>query len=147
MSHKSIKTIALALAVLLAIVPVALAQGTTGQSSPSTQRPGMSVPGTTSTPGTTPLQTGTMGMQDAISATVAEVDQQQNTVTLRMQGGEMVEFKVPQTLASSLQMGDSVQVTIRKADAQKSGMGGSMSPSSPSSPGGTTPQPRPRQTR
>jgi hypothetical protein len=145
MSHKSIKTIVLALAVSLAVVPFALAQGTTGQSSPSTQRPGMSSPGTTSTPGTMPSQAGTMGMQDAIPAIVAEVDQQQNTVTLRMRGGEMVEFKVPQTLASSLQTGDSVQVTIRKAEAQKPGMGGSMSPSSP---GGTTPQqPRPGQTR
>jgi hypothetical protein len=88
-----------------------------------------------------------MGMQDAISATVAEVDRQQSTVTLLMQGGEMVEFKVPQTMASGLQTGDSVQVTIRKSDAQKPGMGGSMSPPSPSSPGGTTTQPRPRQTR
>jgi hypothetical protein len=88
-----------------------------------------------------------MGMQDAIFATVAEVDRQQSIVTLRMQDGDMVEFKVPLTLVSGLQMGDSVQVTIRKADVQKPGMGGSMSPSSPSSPGGTTTQPRPGQTR
>jgi hypothetical protein len=54
---------------------------------------------------------------------------------------------VPQTMASGLQMGDSVQVTIRKADAHRPGMGGSMSPSSPSSPGGTTTPSQPGQRR
>ena len=143
MSHKFTKTIVFTLAVLLAVVPFALAQGTTGQTSPGSQRPGMSTPGTTS--GTSSSQSGMSGMQHAISATVAELDQKDNTVTLRMQDGEEVELKVPQTLASDLNKGDSVQVTIRKADK---GMGGTTSPSSPgvTSPGGTT-QPRPGQTR
>jgi hypothetical protein len=143
MSRQYIKTLVFALAVLLAMVPFALAQGTTGQTSPGTQRPGMSSPGTTY-PSSSSSQTGTMHMQEAIPATVTDVDQQENTVTLRMQDGETVELKVPQTLASGLQMGDSVQVTIRKADSHKPGMGGSTSPSSP---GGTTPPPRSGQTR
>jgi hypothetical protein len=133
MPHKFTKTFVFALAVLLAIVPFALAQGTTGQSGnrPSgTQQPGMSSPGTTSQ----------SGMLHTIPATVTDVDQKDRTVKLRMQDGETVELKVPQTLASELNEGDSVQVTIRKADK---GMGGTTSPSSP---GGTT-QPRPGQTR
>ena len=66
-------------------------------------------------------QTGTMGMHDSIPATVAEVDQQQKTVTLRMQSGESVELQVPQQLLSELNKGDSVQVSIRKADHSSGG--------------------------
>ena len=88
MPHKFTKTIVFALAVLLAVVPFALAQGTTGQTSPGSQRPGMSTPGTTT--GGSSSQSGMSGMH-AISATVAEVDQKDNTVTLRMQDGEEVE--------------------------------------------------------
>jgi hypothetical protein len=143
MHHKFTKTVVFVLAVLLAVVPFALAQGTTGQTSPGSQRPGMSSPGTT--PGTSSSQSGMSSMQHAIPATVTDVDQKDRTVKLRMQDGETVELKVPQTLASELNEGDSVQVTIRKADK---GMGGTTSPSYPggSSPGGTT-QPRPGQTR
>ena len=155
MPYRFTKTIVFALAVLLAVVPFALAQGTTGQSSDrpyGTQQPGMSSPGTGPTSGTMSSQSGMGGMQHVIPATVAEVDQKDNTVKLRMQDGETVELKVPQTLISDLNKGDSVQVTIRKADK---GMGGTTTPSSPgatspggttspSSPGGTT-QPRPGQ--
>jgi hypothetical protein len=148
MPHKFTKTVVFALAVLLAVVPFALAQGTTGSSPGGTQRPGMSSPGTT-TGGSSQSgmsgHSGMSGMMHAIPATVTDVDQKDRTVKLRMQDGETVELKVPQTLASELNEGDSVQVTIRKADK---GMGGATSPSSPggSSPGGTT-QPRPGQTR
>jgi hypothetical protein len=132
MSHKFTKTVVFALAVLLAVVPFALAQ--------QSDRPsGAQQPGTRVTPGAS-SQSGMSGMPHAIFATVTDVDQKDNTVTLRMQDGEKVELKVPQTLASDLTEGDSVQVTIRKADK---GMGGATSPSSP---GGTT-QPRPGQPR
>jgi hypothetical protein len=143
MSRTFIKTVVLSLSVLLTVAPFALAQGTTGQTSPGTQRPGMSSAGTKSSGGAS-SHIGTMGMHEAISATVAEVDQQNNSVTLRMQDGETIELKVPQTLASDLQMGDSVQVTIRKADTSKPGMGGTTTPPSP---GGTTTPPRSGQTR
>jgi hypothetical protein len=80
-----------------------------------------------------------MGMQDSINATVAEVDQQQKTVTLRMQSGESVELQVPQQLLSELNKGDSVQVSIRKASAPSGGS--SKQPLQPGAGSGTT---RPR---
>jgi hypothetical protein len=81
-----------------------------------------------------------MGAQDAIPATVADVDQQRNTVKLKMQSGETVELKVPERSLTTLQKGDSVQVSIRKANGSQPGMGGSMSPSRPdASTPGTSP--------
>jgi len=56
-----------------------------------------------------------MGAQDAIPATVTEVNHQKHTVKLHMQGGEMVELKVPDQSLASLSKGDSVQVSIHKA--------------------------------
>ena len=92
----------------------------------------------------TPSQTGTMGMQDSLTATVADVDQQQKTVTLKMQSGESVELQVPEQLLSKLNKGDSVQVSIRKA-AGAPGMGGSSrEPSQPSQPGAGSGTTRPR---
>jgi hypothetical protein len=70
---------------------------------------------------------GTMGAQDAIHATVDDVNHQKHTVKLRMQGGETVELKVPEQSLTSLSKGDSVQVSIHKAEGQ-SGM-----PSTPQS--------------
>ena len=140
MSHKFTKTVVFVLAVLLAVVPFALAQGTTGQSS---DRPsGAQQPGMRPTPGAS-SQSSVSGMPHVISATVKDVDQKDSTVKLQMQDGETVELKVPQTLVSDLNEGDSVQVTIRKTNDQKPGMGGSTSPSSPGSPT----QPRPGQPR
>jgi len=80
---------------------------------------------------------GAMGAQDAIHATVTDVNHQHNTVKLKMQGGETVELKVPETSLTNLNKGDSVQVSIRKADAQ-SGTGSSMSPSGSSSSGSSS---------
>jgi hypothetical protein len=80
-----------------------------------------------------------MGMSDSIHATVAEVDQQQKTVTLRMQSGESVELQVPQQLLSELNKGDSVQVSIRKANGPSSGS--SKQPLQPGAGSGTM-QPR-----
>ena len=119
MTSKLSKTIMFALAVVLVAVPLALAQadrpgssssgmgsGTTGSTSPSmstgTQSPSM----------------GTMGAQDAIHATVTDVDHQKHTVKLHMQSGETVELKVPEQSLTSLSKGDSVQVSIHKAAAQ-----------------------------
>src|SRR3989442_4966009 len=97
------KTIVFAIAVLVVAAPFALAQ-TSGQMGT----------GTTSTPSS---QMGTMST-DTIHATVADVNHQQNTLKLKMQGGETVEFKVPEQALTSLNKGDSVQVSIRKAEAQ-----------------------------
>jgi hypothetical protein len=72
-----------------------------------------------------------MGM-DTVNATVADVNHQQNTLKLRMQGGETVEFKVPQASLSNLNKGDSVQVSIRKAEGQ-SGTGAGTQQSRPES--------------
>jgi hypothetical protein len=78
-------------------------------------------------------------MHDSITATVSDVDQQQRTVKLRMQNGESVELQVPQQLLSELNKGDSVQVSIRKADSSSSGS--SRQPAQPGAGSGTT---RPR---
>ena len=157
MTSKLSKTIVFALAVLFVAASVVLAQsssssgtgsspgdrpGTTG-SSPGDRSgtgTGMSGSGTTgSTSGTQSPSLGTMGAQDAIHATVADVNHQQHTVKLRMQGGEMVEFKVPEQSLTSLSKGDSVQVSIHKAEA--SGMPSTPQSRPESSPGagaGTT---------
>ena len=80
--------------------------GTTGSSTPGTQSPSM----------------GTMGAQQAVHATVDDVNHQQQTVKLRMQGGETVELKVPEQSLTSLSKGDSVQVSIHKAALGQSNM-------------------------
>ena len=80
--------------------------------------------------GTQSSQTGAMGAQDTLNATVADVNHQHNTVKLKMQGGETVEFKVPEQSLMNLNKGDSVQVSIHKAEAQ-SGM--STQPARPAS--------------
>jgi hypothetical protein len=129
MINKLSKTIMLALAVVLVAAPLVLAQ--------QSDRPGSSssgtAPGTTSerpstSPGTQSPSMGTTGAQDAIPATVAEVNQQKHTVKLHMQSGETVELKVPEQSLASLSKGDSVQVSIHKAAGQ-SNMPSSQQPS------------------
>jgi hypothetical protein len=63
---------------------------------------------------------GAMGAQDAVYATVDDVNHQKHTVKLRMQSGETVELKVPKQSLASLSKGDSVQVSIHKAAGQSS---------------------------
>jgi hypothetical protein len=118
------KTIMLALAVVLVAVPLVLAQ--------QSDRPGSSSsgmgPGTTgaysdkpgTSTGTQAPSMGTMGAQNAIPATVTDVNHQKHTVKLHMQGGETVELKVPEQSLVSLSKGDSVQVSINKAAGQSS---------------------------
>jgi Cu/Ag efflux protein CusF len=131
MSRTLSKAVVLAIAVVLAAAPFVFAQ--TSGTSPGT--------GSTSSSSTTThsSQTSTMGAQDTLNATVADVNHQHNTVKLKMQGGETIEFKVPEASLTNLNKGDSVQVSIRKAEAQP-GMGG-MAPSRPEStrPESTTP--------
>jgi len=159
MFSKLSRAIVFGLAVLLVAAPLVLAQqsgsgssgspgdrpspgaGTTGS---PTDRPstgtGMTSPGSTgSTTGTPSPSMGTMGAHDAIHATVTDVNQQQKTVKLRMQSGETVELKVPEQSLASLSKGDSVQVSIRKAEGH-SGMKGQSGtqPSRPGSSPGTT---------
>ena len=116
MISKLSRTIMLALAVVLVAAPLVLAQ--------QSDRPGSSSsgmgPGTTSerpstSTGAQSPSMGTTGAQDAIPATVAEVNHQKHTVKLHMQGGETVELKVPEQSLASLSKGDSVQVSIHKA--------------------------------
>jgi hypothetical protein len=133
------KAVVFAIAVVLAAAPFVFAQ-----TSGTTPGAGSSTPGTqermgTGTMGTQSSQTGAMGAQDTLNATVADVNHQHNTVKLKMQGGETVEFKVPEASLTNLNKGDSVHVSIRKAEMQP-GMGSGMSPSrpeatTPSSPG------------
>jgi len=122
MSRRLSIAIVFAIAVVFAAAPFALAQTSSGQTGT----------GTTSTPSS---QMGAMGTQDIIHATVADVNHQHNTLKLKMQGGETVEFKVPEQALTSLNKGDSVQVSIRKAEGQ-SGMG----TTSPSRPEPSTPR-------
>jgi hypothetical protein len=133
MLHKLSKTIMAALAVVLVAAPMALAQqpgSTSGQQPGSTS--GSNAPATHSP------SMGTMGAENAIHATVADVNHQKHTVKLHMQDGQTVELKVPEQSLASLSKGDSVQVSINKT------AGSSMTPSTnmprtqPSAPG-TTP--------
>jgi hypothetical protein len=128
MTSKLSKTIMSALAAVLVTAPLVLAQqsgsGSSGMGAgapgSTSDRPGMSGSGTTgsSTTGTQPPSMGTMGAQHAIHATVDDVNQQQQTVKLRMQDGKTVELKVPAQSLTSLSKGDSVQVSIQKASGQ-----------------------------
>ena len=124
MLRKLSKTIVFAIAVIVAAAPFVLAQTYGGGSTPG----GQMGPGTTSAPSS---QMGTMSTRDTINATVADVNHQHNTIKLKMQGGETVEFKVPEQSLTNLNKGDSVQVSIHKAEGQ-SGM--STQPARPARP-------------
>lgn len=128
MLSKLSKTITSALAIVLVAVPLALAQqsgssssgmgpGATGPADRPGTSPSMSGSETTgsSTTGMPSPSMGTMGAQNAIPATVADVNHQKHTVKLKMQGGETVELKVPEQSLATLSKGDSVQVSIHKA--------------------------------
>src|SRR5712691_4579768 len=127
MLRKLSTTIVFAIAGIFAAAPFVLAQMDGGGSTPG----GQMGPGTTSTPSTPSSQMGTMSTRDTINATVADVNHQHKTVKLKMQGGETVEFKVPDASLTNLNKGDSVQVSIRKAEGQ-SGM--STQPAQPARP-------------
>ncbi len=110
MLRKLSKTIVFAIAVIVAAAPFVLAQTYGGGSTPG----GQMGPGTTSAPSS---QMGTMSTRDTINATVADVNHQHNTIKLKMQGGETVEFKVPEQSLTNLNKGDSVQVSIHATSA------------------------------
>jgi hypothetical protein len=63
-----------------------------------------------------------MATQEIFAATVTDVNPQQQTVTLRVQGGGTVELKVSEPLLTHLREGDSVRVSISKSEGL-SGMG------------------------
>ena len=137
MISKLSKTIMVALAVVLVAAPLVLAQ--------QSDRPGSSSsgmgPGTTGSTSERPSTStgmqspsmGTRGAQNALPATVTDVDHQKHTVKLHMQSGETVELKVPEQSLASLSKGDSVQVSIHKAAGQSN-----MPSSQPSRPGSDT---------
>src|SRR5215471_3173421 len=116
MSRTLSKAVVFAIAVVFVAAPFVFAQATSPGTAPSAPSTGMQ-----ERMGTQPSQTGALG-QDTLNATVADVNHQQNTVKLKMQGGETVEFKVPEASLSNLNKGDSVQVSIHKAEAHPGGM-------------------------
>ena len=124
MLRKLSKTIVFAIAVIVAAAPFVLAQTYGGGSTPG----GQMGPGATSAPSS---QMGTMSTRDTINATVADVNHQHNTIKLKMQGGETVEFKVPEQSLTNLNKGDSVQVSIHKAEGHS---GLSTQPAQPARP-------------
>ena len=152
MTSKLSKTMMFALAVVLVAAPLVLAQqsgsssggmgaGSTGSAGdrPGTS-PGMSGPGTTggSTAGTQSPSMGTMmGAQNAMSATVMDVNHQKHTVKLHMQSGETVRLKVPEQSLASLSKGDSVQVSINKTAGQSNMPSTQQSRPESSTPGST----------
>jgi hypothetical protein len=149
MTSKLSKTIISALAVVLVTAPLVLAQqagsGSSGMGAGSpgstSNRPGMNESGTTGSR-TTGMQSpsmGTMGAQNAIHATVDDVNHRQHIVKLRMQDGQTIELKVPEQSLASLSKGDSVQVSIHKAAGQSNmpRTQPSRPESSPGSTGGT----------
>ena len=120
------KTLMLALAVVLVAAPLVFAQQSNRPGSSSSGM-GSGTPGSTTerpstSTGTQSPSMGTMGAQDAIPATVTEVNHEKHTVKLHMQGGETVELKVPAQSLASLSKGESVQVTIHKAAMGQSNM-------------------------
>jgi len=139
MTSKLSKTIMFALAVVLVAAPLVFAQADRPGSSSGGMGPGTTgsygdKPGTST--GTQSPSMGTMGAQNAIPATVTDVNHQKHTVKLHMQSGETVELKVPEQSLTSLSKGDSVQVSINKA-AGHSDMPGTQK-SRPESDTGTT---------
>jgi len=123
MTSKLSKTIMFALAVVLVAAPLVFAQADRPGSSSGGMGPGTTgsygdKPGTST--GTQSPSMGTMGAQNAIPATVTDVNHQKHTVKLHMQSGETVELKVPEQSLTSLSKGDSVQVSINKAAGQSS---------------------------
>ena len=124
MTSKLSKTIMFALAVVLVAAPLVLAQqsdrpgSSSGGMGPGTTGSYGDKPGTST--GTQSPSMGTMGAQNAIPATVTDVNHQKHTVKLHMQSGETVELKVPEQSLTSLSKGDSVQVSINKAAGQSS---------------------------
>jgi Cu/Ag efflux protein CusF len=125
MSHKKSSIVfTLVLTLSFALTLFALAADKTGQTDQYSQQQGKS------------QQMGkesmrTMGMQSGqtLSATVEDIDQQQRMLTLRPDQGESIELTVPEAMLSGLQAGDSVEVSIRKADKgspSQSGQSGSM---------------------
>lgn len=110
MLHKPMKTVVFSIVLLFVAAGLAVSQGQTSGQKGQT--------GTTSQ--TQQRMPGAMGMQDqnSISATVEDVDQEENKLELRTADGETVELKVPSAVISDLQTGDRVEVSIRKQQGQ-----------------------------
>jgi len=137
MSHRKSSTVfTLVIALAFVMTLFALAAEKTGQTGQYSQQQGESQQTGKDSMGSSmrqgqSSQMGTMGMQSeqAISATVEDIDMQQRMITLRPAKGESIEMTVPEAMLSDLQAGDSVEVSIRKADKgseSQSGQSGSM---------------------
>src|SRR5215813_3427103 len=108
MSRTWSKAIVFAIAVVFAAAPFVFAQTSGPGSATSGTQPSTSS-STTSSHSSQSSQMSTMGAQDTLHATVTDVNHQRNTLKLKMQDGETVEFKVPQASLTNLNKGDSVQ--------------------------------------
>lgn len=133
------KAIVFAVAVVFAAAPFVFAQ-TSGSGSATTGTQPYSSSTTTSSQSS---QMSTMGAQETLHATVENVDHRDNTLKLKMQDGKTVEFKVPAASLANLTKGDSVQVSIHKAEAgmgtqPSSSMGTQPSRTAPSTSGSST---------
>jgi len=134
MSHQkssTVFTLVLVLSFALALFALAAEKEKTGKTGQySQQQTGKESMGSSTRPGQSSSM-GTMGRQSeqTISATVEDIDKQQRMITLRPNQGESIELTVPEAMLSDLQAGDSVEVSIRKADKgshSQSGQSGSM---------------------
>lgn len=132
------KAVVFAIAVVFAAAPFVFAQ-TSGSGSATSGTQPYTSPSTPSSHSSQSSQMGTMGAQDTIHATVADVNHRDNTLKLKMQDGKTVEFKVPEASLANLNKGDSVQVSIHKAEA--SGMSTQPSSSMGTQPSRTAPSP------
>lgn len=157
MYQKPLKALALTFGTLLVAAPLAFGEGQQGQTGTSTGTTGQQSQygsqqsgSQTGTSGTT-SQSGMSGMQgmtgETITATVESIDEAQGTVKIRPETGDAVELQIPQSMLSGLQAGDSVEVSIRKAQHASSGSqssqpSGSMGTSPPSGSGSGSQQPR-----
>lgn len=100
-------------------------QASSGSTSPTGERQANMQQGTQQQ--AEPTQTSAMALQNMpIAATVTQIDKQNQKLQLMTETGNIVEFKISESLLSSLQTGDSVEVAIHK----KSGGQGAQQPSS-----------------
>ena len=112
MSSRFRTIMVLALIVGFAAASIVFAQG---QPSPYSGVPGWEFRQQSERPDTG-VHEETSGMQEDISARVAEVNQQQQTIKLLTENGNTVELQVSEQLLTDLQRGDSVEVSIRKTE-------------------------------
>src|SRR5688572_21418333 len=105
------KSAIMAMSIMFATAPFALAGNKATSASSGQDQHYQTSQGHSATSSSSAMD---MQHHQAISATVEEVNQQENRVSLRLDDGNTVEMQVPAAMVSDLQQGDSVEVSIRK---------------------------------